>query len=116
MDGYIHFVTVVIRNGKGDNMPFIAQDRRIIIKKEGLRGLPTIEPGDRCYVFYKDMVNKWKQSPRWATAHKIYEEVGDICLDTLEDVVAQGLAWQVFFMKYVWPYELDKERINGGIE
>ena len=49
-------------------MPFVTQERRYRIKGS----LEEIQPGDRCYVFYKEMVEKWKAEPRWTTAHNIY--------------------------------------------
>ena len=107
-------------------MPFIKQERRKIIKKKGLNGLKKypkswIEPGDRCYVYYKPMVDKWKANPRWSTAHGIYKELyqefpllvnGE---KDWESMVARDLAWQVFFQLYVMPYELKKREENGDI-
>lgn len=99
-------------------MPFITQDRRKIIDEGGLSALETVEPGDRCYFFYKRMVERWKGNPRWTTAHNIYK---DMCskLSKIEyeedDGEAYELAWQVFFQLYVMPYELRKREENGAI-
>lgn len=80
-------------------------------------------PGDRCFVYYKRMVEAWTACPRWTTAHKLYKEVM-ICRLAQEPgipayvsdgQVALELAWQVFFQKYVMPYEDKKEKDNGTI-
>ena len=110
-------------------MPFIIQERRKIINEEGIEGLDFIQPGDRCYKFYKVMVNKWKVNPRWSTAHEIYKEIIGIDIsrrlfhsmygsrneEELDDYTSRLLAWQVFFQLYVIPYELKKKEENGDI-
>jgi hypothetical protein len=106
-------------------MPFINQGRRRAIR-EGL--LVDWEPGDYCYIFYKEMVKEWKGNPRWTTAHKIYEKIIrddiDVLSPGLDDEVrgmlierktARKLAWQVFFQVYVMPYEQEKREQNGDI-
>lgn len=107
-------------------MPFISQERRKAIDNYEKDMLP-LSPGDRCYVFYKEMVHKWKENPRWATAHEIYknisyenEDLKDFSLEDWEgrygdDFVARRLAWQVFFQFYVIPYEIDKLKQSGNI-
>jgi hypothetical protein len=114
-------------------MPFITKERRKILDKGVwddpiLCKLPGgITPGDRCYSFYKSMVNKWKRNPRWTTADEIYRNIIDHRhnLDSGDNVihseiafeyqVARELAWQVFFQLYVMPYELKKREENGDI-
>ena len=99
-------------------MPFITQDRRPAAEKGQL---PDTQPGDRCYRAYKEMVDAFKKEPRWTTVHKIYKghlhtlhktHMADVQCD---DCVAAQLAWQVFFQKYVMPYEDKKEAENGTI-
>lgn len=97
-------------------MPFITKERREIIAKHGMDGLATIEPGDRCYVFYKDMVEKWRATPRWATAHQIMKDFLESSHLFDKDVmVAHRLAWEVFFQLHVMPYELKKREENGDV-
>ncbi len=90
-------------------MPFVTQEHR---DKPDL----TL-PGDRCYVYYARMVYRWKENPRWSTVDEMYEKVlsstGEFSI--LNDRVAIKLAWQVFFQKYVMPYENLKEKVNGTI-
>ena len=109
-------------------MPFITPDRRKIIDKDGIYSLEVIEVGDWCYVYYKSMVKRWKENPRWTTAHKIYEEmiranVGDIPTGVDSELrtqlwkerAAHELAWQVFFQIHVLPSELKKREENGDV-
>ena len=97
-------------------MPFITKERRENIAQYGLGWLKDVAPGDRCYVFYKSMVDRWKAHPSWTTAHQMFNEIllknehlGN------DDFTAKHLAWQVFFIKYVMPYENQKEIENGAI-
>ena len=53
-------------------MPFINQARREAVDNGNL---DVFEVGDLCYLYYKDMVVKWKKEPRWTTAHNIYEKM-----------------------------------------
>jgi|WetSurMetagenome_2_1015567.scaffolds.fasta_scaffold73242_3 hypothetical protein len=85
-------------------MPFVTQDHR---------DNPDISiPGDRCYQYYKQLVDAWKKEPRWTTAHQLYRWIR---YETFADPAAAELAWQVFFIKYVMPYEDKKEQENGTI-
>lgn len=108
-------------------MPFIAGVRRWCIERYGISNLFEVSPGDRCYVHYKRMVDRWRIHPRWTTAHEIYTELlqaerpkypcgpresGD---GDWDDFASMFLAWQVFFLKYVMPYEDLKEKENGEI-
>ena len=100
-------------------MPFIEQKRRdlINIHGKGVGIFANPQPGDRCYVFYKTMVDTWKATPRWTTAHEIYKKFLTDCEEEMlfDDYCAYSLAWQVFFIKYVWPYEQKKMEENGDI-
>lgn len=93
-------------------MPFVTQPHRESPD-------PSI-PGDLCYQYYKLMVDLWKASPRWTTAHNIYlnmrleTNVPPLSME-YEKKAAYELAWQVFFQKYVMPYEDKKEAENGTI-
>lgn len=74
--------------------------------------------GDRCFIAYREMLRKWRASPRWATAHEIYKEIhlakaGRDCSKFTDDTVSVDLAWQVFFHGVVMPYE-DLKRIENG--
>jgi hypothetical protein len=91
-------------------MPFISlKDRRELATKRCPR-----TAGERCYFYYNDMVAKWKKNPRWTTADEIYSEVtGDKVSPAWQR--ARELAWQVFFIQYVMPYEIHKLNENGDI-
>jgi len=97
-------------------MPFIEKWRRETIEKHGLDGLSVIQPGDRCYVAYKNMVDQWKVNPRWTTAHEIFKSwARSIEVTGEDDIIAGRLAWEVFFQIYVMPYELKKRSENGDV-
>lgn len=72
-------------------------------------------PGDRCFVFYRWMITEWDLSPRWTTADALYAEVRRLD-ENLEEQRAKELAWQVFFILKVMPYEEEKRDLNGDIE
>lgn len=79
---------------------------------------PSI-PGDRCYIWYKWMMQEWNKKRRWTTADKIYAQVCEYHKQRklpFEPLRALDLAWQVFFTKEVMLYELEKEEENGPIE
>lgn len=98
-------------------MPFITKEARHMTDSIG-----PVEVGDRCFVFYREMLRAWRVSPRWTTAHEIYKDMrnrthGEYCKDrVLDDMVAQELAWQVFFQLHVMPYELQKRTLNGEVD
>ncbi len=94
-------------------MPFISQERRFLIAS----GDPAQTVGDRCYIHYKEMVRQWRETPRWTTAHNLYKQMRMELpvLGDCEEAIAYDLAWQVFFIKYVWPYEQKMIEKNGDI-
>lgn len=95
-------------------MPFITQLRRAGIANGTIKG-QDFEPGDLCYLVYKEIIRKWKANPRWITAHRIYEnDVLSITM-TREQAAAAQLAWQCFFYLHVLPYEEKKRKENGDI-
>ena len=95
-------------------MPFIKQNLRKEIDEKGLSAAKAV--GDKCYYFYKGMVDRWKEEPRWTTAHNIYKDlVYERDYLPRDEKIAYDLAWQVFFQLYVMPYELKKREENGDI-
>ena len=95
-------------------MPFIKPERRHWIDAGKTTGRE--QPGDLCYIHYKRMIDQWKASPRWTTAHNIYADIvfGPNEKD-FDNHIAKLLAWQVFFQLHVIPYELKKRKENGDI-
>lgn len=102
-------------------MPFITQDRRTFIDREGPYNIPDMQPGDLCYFYYASMVRQWKANPRWTTAHEIYKQVmlntrrPGVALMDDDELCARNLAWQVFFQLHVMKYEEQKRIANGDI-
>ena len=102
-------------------MPFITPQDRLRVEIEGPRTV-----GDLCYIAYKEMVQQWKENPRWTTAHTIYRSLhrsspidrmtyNHSYFEWTDGEMAVDLAWQVFFQNYVMPYEREKEKENGTI-
>jgi hypothetical protein len=96
-------------------MPFITPERRALIEEGKGGSLHPIQPGDRCYMYYKEMVAKWKAEPRWTTAHEIRKHMWLYPVLHVDDRIAEDLAWQVFFQIHVMEYERKKREENGDI-
>lgn len=93
-------------------MPFIKPERR----QPMLDGtLTNIEPGDRCFKYYHQMITEWRENPKWTTVNKIYKRLISDWPNNLDDRAAKSLAWQVFFVLEVIPYEERKRFENGDI-
>lgn len=98
-------------------MPFTTLYRR---HEAMTNTLEKWEPGDHCFMEYWPMVHAWRLSPRWTTADRLF---GQTLLKALKYAImfqfpklkALLLAWQVFFIKFVMPYEDKKEAENGTI-
>ncbi len=71
--------------------------------------------GDRCFLHYKRMVERWKEAPRWTTADDIFMDVQSHSQPNEAQQRALELAWQVFFQEYVMEYERAKKKLNGDI-
>lgn len=90
-------------------MPFVTPEHRA--------NPDPLIPGDLCYRHYKRMVDRWNRERRWTTAHNIYLDLIKAKRDTPvgDDIAAHDLAWQVFFILKVMPYEEEKIEENGDI-
>ena len=88
-------------------MPFVNAEHRLTPD-------PNI-PGDRCFVMYREIMNRWNAEPRWTTVDSIYSWVVDTNQSDPEWQRAKELAYQVFFQLHVMPYELKKQKENGDI-
>lgn len=98
-------------------MPFTeAKDRRkmdkiLDLQRELASMVNDIKPGDRCFVEYRQMMKKWNASPKWTTADQILS-----AMFPDDHQRAFLLAYLVFFMFKVMPYERMKQRENGDVE
>ena len=111
------------------NIPFITPIRREMIDDDQYYSISKtpegIQPGDRCYFYYKKMIDRWRDNPRWTTAHEIYKDMiynrnhinyGEYAgEDEYDEQIAYELAWDVFFQLHIIPYELQKRNENGDI-
>lgn len=93
-------------------MPFIDQLKRFKFDR-GDEFL--MDYGDRCYIFYKNMVDEWRKEPRWSTAHVIYRNMVRVREEDEDMEIAKQLAWQVFFNLHILEYEKKKRDENGDI-
>jgi collagenase-like PrtC family protease len=97
-------------------MPFITKDARK--RLDGNSKAVPASRGELCYVFYRGMVRIWKLEPRWTTADAIYGAVRAYEQSNANEDQkrANNLAWQVFYSRFVWPYEQKMMRKNGDIK
>ena len=80
------------------------------IKAEHRENLNMNIPGDRCYVFYKTMIENWSVERRWTTADEILKS---LIPDDMKR--AEVLAFLVFFIREVLKYEELKAKENGEV-
>jgi hypothetical protein len=102
-------------------MPFTTQQARLPFKdlelSPALSLAATKQPGDRCFVFYRELIRAWKAEPRWTTAHELYKHLkNEMPYLGADDQTAYSLAWQVFFNIHVMDYERKKLLENGEVE
>jgi hypothetical protein len=83
-------------------MPFITPEQRKKVNMD--------IPGDRCYVEYKRMIEKWRANPRWTTADELLSE-----LIPDDNTRAKALAYAVFFCREVMVYEEKMAKKNGDV-
>jgi len=88
-------------------MPFVPQPNR----KDMANGQPPKTVGDQCYLAYLPMIQAWKKERRWTTAHNLFKQTFDVD----DEQAARTLAYLVFFVKEVMPYEEEKIQENGDI-
>lgn len=88
-------------------MPFIEKTRR----KPMLDGtLLDVQPGDRCYEKYQQIMDAWDAKKRWQTIDKIAESILPGA-----DSRAMFLAFLVFFSLHGMKYEQTMRKKNGDI-
>jgi len=88
-------------------MPFITpEDRKRTDETGAWKAV-----GDLCYMKYKPMIEAWRRERRWTTAHNIFQKTFDVN----DEQAAKTLAFLVFFVKEVMPYEDAKVKENGDI-
>jgi len=104
-------------------MPFTTSEARHITDTLG----PQVV-GDRCFIFYRQMLRAWRASTRWTIAHELYRDMVLLAKECenpglttppsekIDDQAARELAWQVFFQLHVMPYEIQMRTLNGEID
>lgn len=89
-------------------MPFIKQE----LRQPLLTG--QIKPqavGELCFLRYADMMEKWKDQPRWTTIHNMCKEA--MCMNDMQ--ASAFLAFLEFYFNHGHFYELEKKEENGDI-
>lgn len=99
-------------------MPFTSSEARRMTDAIG----PQVV-GDKCFLAYRDMLRRWRGSPRWTTAHELYVEVLQARENfrrpqlgvppDIDQLAAIELAWQVLFNDVIMAYETLKRVENG---
>jgi len=87
-------------------MPFTTIEARKITDSIGPQTV-----GDNCFLHYRPMIRAWRKSPRWTTADELATG-----LFPDPERRAEFLAFLVFFLSFVWPYEQLKRGENGEVE
>lgn len=67
--------------------------------------------GDLCFLAYRLLKIEWDNNKRWTTAHNQYKRLYNLS----DEQAAKELAWWVFFVLHVIPYELDRRQENGDV-
>lgn len=67
--------------------------------------------GEKCFVSYRSMIRMWKATPRWATVDHIATAIWPEAFAR-----ARILAFLVFFILHVMPYEIKKRKEHGEVE
>ena len=87
-------------------MPFTpGEDRR---KTDAIG---AVTRGDHCFLHYRTQLRAWRASTRWTTADELAEN-----LFPDPNKRAEFLAFLVFFIKHVMPYEHLQCTENGEID
>lgn len=69
------------------------------------------ERGDHTFIHYRKQLRAWRASTRWTTADEL---AANLFPDP--EKRAEFLAYLVFFIKHVWPYEQMKCTLNGEVD
>lgn len=91
-------------------MPFTEQQRREQMLDGELAKKGDVQPGDRCFEKYQQMMDAFEATPRWRTIDKIAESI-----IPGPDSRATFLAFLVFMHFHGFPYEEIMREKNGDI-
>ena len=80
------------------------------VNKEHREHPDNFIPGDRCFVEYKSIMERWRANPRWTTVDEIFSD-----LIPSPKRRAQVLALMIFFCREVIKYEEQKVKENGDV-
>lgn len=89
-------------------MPFIPKkDRPSLLK--GYRMAET--PGEECFLVYVELMRRWKANRRWREVNAITQELFNLNPAS----AAKLLAFLVFMVDEVMPYEREQKKKNGAV-
>lgn len=89
-------------------MPFVKQDLRAPLLTGDIKPKAV---GDLCFLEYSQIMQAWRENPRWTTIHNQFKRVTGLN----DDQAAAFLAFLEFYHRHGHPYELEKSEENGDI-
>ena len=89
-------------------MPFIDAERREEIRMPS----DCATPGERCYLTYLNLIQRWRAQPRWTTIDGMVEKLFP---ELSPQRRADFLAFLVFMGFHGFPYEEKMREKNGDI-
>ena len=89
-------------------MPFVKQDLRMPLVRGDIKPKAV---GDLCFLEYSQLMQAWRESPRWTTIHNQFKRMTGMN----DDQAAAFLAFLEFYFNHGHPYEIEKKEENGDI-
>lgn len=89
-------------------MPFVKQDLRAPLITGDIKPQAV---GDLCFLEYSELMQKWRNNPRWTTIHNMLKDRFGLS----DNQTAAFLAFLEFYFNHGHPYEIEKKEENGDI-
>ena len=89
-------------------MPFVKPELREPLVRGDI--IPK-SVGDMCFLEYSQIMQNWRNEPRWTTIHNEAKRLFDLS----DDAAAKFLAFIEFYFNHGHPYEIEKKEENGDI-
>lgn len=89
-------------------MPFVEQQLREPLVRGDIKPKAV---GDLCFLEYSQIMQNWRENPRWTTIHREAKRL----FGFTDDGAAKFLAFIEFYFNHGHPYEIEKKEQNGDI-